>query len=74
MYNGGGDPRMRGQSTGPPLRAGVRPERPSGDGGLLPMVSPPQTQSGNMTRAERFEDEKRRINESCFAKTDSAGN
>ena len=38
-----------------------------------PALSPPPNRAGVMSRAEKFEDEKRRIIDSCFAKQDESG-
>ncbi len=44
-----------------------------GTGPPPPLRSPPQSSPGDMNRAERFQDEKRRIIESCFSKVESSG-
>ncbi|KAF1992039.1 hypothetical protein K402DRAFT_443466 [Aulographum hederae CBS 113979] len=66
--------RRNGYPPGPP--SGARPERPSGR--MQPQPAAPRQDSnasdGNVTRAERFEDEKQRLTNSCFNKHDSAGN
>ena len=54
-------PRQRGPPNGP---AGLDVRSTSG---FVPGID------GGMSRAERFEDEKRRICESCFNKTDTDG-
>src|ERR1700760_3607322 len=51
---------------------------PSFSNSTAPIASNPaamtsQSRVGNMSRAERFEDEKRRIIESCFSKLDQSG-
>lgn len=53
-----------GSSSGPPSAPSSAPL----DGGLT--SPPPLPSSGAMSRAERFEEEKRLIIESCFAKLD----
>ncbi|KAE9990026.1 hypothetical protein Vi05172_g12968 [Venturia inaequalis] len=71
------DPRYR-QQQGPGLpsgpQSGVRPpQRPSQNSLHSATSSAALSQPGQMTRAERFEEEKRRIIESCFFKTDDGG-
>lgn len=71
------DPRYR-QQQGPGLpsgpQSGVRPpQRPLQNSLLSAQSSATQSQPGQMTRAERFDEEKRRIIESCFFKTDDSG-
>lgn len=57
--NGAGDPR-------------AQLDRPS-TGSARRQPSPNSSTRSGMSRAERFDDERRRITESCFAKTDDAG-
>jgi hypothetical protein len=69
------DPRFR-QGGGLPSKPqpGVRPsQRPPQNSLLSPTPSLALSPPGQMTRAERFEEEKRRIIESCFFKTDEGG-
>lgn len=56
--------RVRGPASGPPSVLGSRPSQESRNAGAGPVV---------MSRAERFEDEKRRIIDSCFGKKDADG-
>ncbi|KAI8935164.1 hypothetical protein NX059_007757 [Plenodomus lindquistii] len=51
------------------------PSRPSTGGGARgpPSATSASSTPSTMTRAERFDDERRRITESCFAKTDEQG-
>lgn len=56
--------RVRGPASGPPSDSVSRPSQDSRDAGAGPVV---------MSRAERFEDEKRRIIDSCFGKKDADG-
>ncbi|QDS75150.1 hypothetical protein FKW77_008088 [Venturia effusa] len=67
------DPRYRPQGPGLPSgpQSGVRPPQRPSQNSLLSANS--SNAPSQMTRAERFEEEKRRIIESCFFKTDEAG-
>lgn len=56
--------RLRGPANGPPSDSGSRPSQELRNGGAAPVT---------MSRAERFEDEKRRIIDSCFGKKDVDG-
>lgn len=66
------DPTQR--SRGPPNGAssGLNP-RPSPAQESRNGVSPARSGGSQLSRAEKFEDEKRRIIESCFGKTDMDG-
>ena len=55
----------RGLANGPPADSASGPSQDSRNGGGAAPVT--------MSRAERFEDEKRRIIESCFGKKDADG-
>ncbi|KAL8683555.1 MAG: hypothetical protein Q9186_000467 [Xanthomendoza sp. 1 TL-2023] len=62
-----------GNSNGPPRSP---PTRQNGSGGAPGGLYPPGAGGAarpTMSRAEKFEDEKRRIIESCFSKTDADG-
>jgi hypothetical protein len=66
------DPRY--QQPPPPRSAGLQPQpspRRGVDSGRGTMAS--ASSGGSMTRAEKFEDEKRRIMETCFSKYDETG-
>ncbi|KIW02360.1 uncharacterized protein PV09_06182 [Verruconis gallopava] len=54
----------------PQRSAGFSPQPSPQRGNAVPPAGRPQ---GQMTRAEKFEDEKRRIIESCFSKYDDSG-
>ena len=56
--------RSRGPPNGPATDTGSRPTQDLRNGGGAPVT---------MSRAERFEDEKRRIIESCFGRKDADG-
>lgn len=62
--------RSRGPSNGAPNALNPRPgpAQESRNG-----VSPARSGGSQISRAEKFEDEKRRIIESCFGKTDIDG-
>ncbi|WPG98535.1 exocyst complex component sec3 [Acrodontium crateriforme] len=62
------DPSQYQYSAPPTARFGTPPANPN----TPPTAAPSPSQSA-MSRAERFEDEKRRIIESCFAKLDANG-
>jgi hypothetical protein len=65
-------PRGGGLPSGP--ASGMRPpQRPGPPQASLSPPPPQMAGPGTMTRAERFEDEKKRIIESCFAKLDETG-
>ncbi|KAF2110567.1 exocyst complex component Sec3-domain-containing protein [Lophiotrema nucula] len=68
-----GNPRPRGPPNGLPSnrRPSNESRRPPGAPGGPPSVS--SSTPSAMSRAERFDDERRRITESCFAKTDDQG-
>lgn len=75
-----GDPgqRMREHSNGDPSNGPPRPPpvQQNGIGGAPGGLFPPGAASvpkTTMSRAEKFEDEKRRIIESCFSKRDADG-
>ena len=57
--------RLRGAPNGSSIPASLSSGSEGRNGGG---IGPP-----NMSRAEKFEDEKRRIIESCFSKTDTDG-
>ena len=57
----------------PPGPQGPPGQRPSVDGATRPPMAPTQGSQSNMSRAQRFESEKQRIQESCFAKLDENG-
>ena len=59
-------PRSRGPPNGSKPGPNVRPTQEVRNGG-------PPNPSVHMTRAEKFEDEKRRIIESCFGKKEADG-
>ncbi|KAG8530907.1 uncharacterized protein KY384_004264 [Bacidia gigantensis] len=71
--------RYRGPQDGAPMGPGARPGHDVRNGHPQPgMLSPPPAsngfhQGGQMSRAEKFEDEKKRIIESCFSKKDPDG-
>lgn len=59
-------PRTRGPPNGVPGGPSTRSALENRNGG-------PHTAGPSMTRAEKFEDEKRRIVESCFGKKEADG-
>ena len=71
--------RYRGPPNGLPMGHGPRPGHDMRNGNMPPgMMSPsgPQASSQSqaaMSRAEKFEDEKKRIIETCFSKADQDG-
>jgi hypothetical protein len=71
--NGAGYPRQRDHNdAAPPSARFPGGQRRGPDVGMLSPPLPPQN-TQPLNRAERFEDEKRRIIESCFNKLDKTG-
>ena len=71
-----GFPGPRGHPNGPPrdIRAGDGRGRIYGSPPeQLAQTTPPLSSSANLSRAERFEDEKKRIIGSCFSKEVAPG-
>ncbi|KAF2258030.1 hypothetical protein CC78DRAFT_622152 [Lojkania enalia] len=64
-----GNPRPRN----PPQRPSNESRRPPGAPGGPPSVASSGSTPSGMSRAERFDDERRRITESCFSKVDDNG-
>ena len=71
--------RLRGAPNGAPLGPGARPIQDQRSGSGLSVIhgasaaSDRNTSGTQMSRAEKFEDEKRRIIESCFGKKEPDG-
>ncbi|KAF2197886.1 hypothetical protein GQ43DRAFT_402093 [Delitschia confertaspora ATCC 74209] len=69
-FGSGSSKRPSNDSTRPSNESRRPPGAP---GGPSSVTSSAVLSTGSMTRAERFEDERRRITESCFAKIDTNG-
>jgi hypothetical protein len=62
-----------GMGMGGNRRPSNESRRPPGAPGGPPSSASSATGTSGMSRAERFDDERRRITESCFAKIDDQG-